>query len=68
MVYDVESNPIDYNSIRVHGRLTFADPTAATKKTIELRTKQLIVDTGELNIGSKLVSYKNDAVITLLGE
>lgn len=67
MYYDIDSNPIDYNSVVVHGRLTFEDPIAQTTKTIELRTKQLIVDSGELNIGSETVSYKNKAVITLLG-
>ena len=28
MYYDIDSNPIEYNSVRVHGRLTFDDPIA----------------------------------------
>ena len=68
MVYDVTENPPEFAKVVVHGKLSFKDPTGPTKQTVELKTKQLIIDTGELSIGTKEVSYKNNAVITLLGE
>lgn len=66
MFYDIETNPLHYNKIKVDGRLTFEDPASADK-TFELIANQLLVVVGEIRIGSGVSPYKNKAIITLKG-
>jgi hypothetical protein len=61
MVLDVGETPV-FRVLKVHGRLTFSD-----EKNIHLRARHISIRGGELHIGTPLLSYQHDAIITLHG-